>query len=121
MRRASFHLKLCELLEANARFDLTAGGTVAKDHAGNTSRNSDLRVLPTRIHEASSKATSTHPSRIEKILASLRKSGPYLGLLLLPGGSLMVLLLWLYQQGGRKWESQARGLTTKGITMLHMG
>jgi hypothetical protein len=102
MQRDSFHLKLYDLLEASARFDLTAGGTVAKDHAGNTSRNSDLRVLPMRIHEASSKATSTHPSRIEKILASLRKSGPYLGLLSLPGGSVMVLLLWLYQQGGRK-------------------
>ncbi len=37
MQRDSFHLKLYDLLEASACFDLTAGGTVAKDHAG-TSR-----------------------------------------------------------------------------------
>jgi hypothetical protein len=103
MQRVSVHFKLYERLDANARFGLAARGTVAEGSAGNNYRNSDLRVLPMHLDEASGSAASTHPSRLQKIRRYLRKPGPYLslGLLLLPGGSLLVLMLWVFQRAGR--------------------
>jgi len=100
MRKDSVHFKLYERLDANARFGLAARGTVEEDSAGNNYRNTDLRVLPMHIDEASGNAASTHPSRLQTIRRYLRKPGTYvsLGLLLLPGGSLLVLLLWLFSR-----------------------
>jgi hypothetical protein len=68
-----------------------------KDSAGTNYCNTDLRVLPMHIAEASGNGASTHPSPHERILRYLCKPGPYLllGPLLLPGGSLLVLLLYL--------------------------
>jgi hypothetical protein len=73
-----------------------------KDSAGNNYCNTDLRVLPMHIDEASGNGASTHPSPHERILRYLCKPGPYLllGPLLLPRGSLLVLLLYLCYQTG---------------------
>jgi hypothetical protein len=101
MRKNSVHFKLHERLDANARFGLAARGTVVEeDSAGNNYRNTDRRVLPMHIEEASDNAASTHPSWLQTIRRHLRKPGTYvsLGLLLLPGGSLLVLLLWLFSR-----------------------
>jgi hypothetical protein len=105
MRKDSAHLKLYELLNADARFYRAASRTVAEDGARNNNfRHTHLRVLPMHINAANENAASRHPSRLERILRYLRKPSPYLsfGLLLLPGGSLLMLLLWLFQQAGRK-------------------
>jgi hypothetical protein len=96
-----FHLELYEL-DANARVGRGARDSIEEDSAGNNYRNTDLCVLPMHIDEVSGKAPSMNPSLPKTILKYLRKPSPYLslGLLLLPGGSL--LLLWLFQQVGRK-------------------
>ena len=96
-----FHLELYEL-DANARVGRGARDSIEEDSAGNNYRNTDLCVLPMHIDEVSGKAPSMNPSLLKTILKDLRKPSPYLslGLLLLPGGSL--LFLWLFQQAGRK-------------------
>ena len=44
-----------------------------------------------------------------KLIAAGRTFGPYLAIeLLLPGGSLLALLLWLYRTYGKPANSQAR-------------
>ena len=44
-----------------------------------------------------------------KVIAAGRSFGPYLAIeLLLPGGSLIALLLWLYRTYARPSDSQAR-------------
>jgi hypothetical protein len=44
-----------------------------------------------------------------KLIAVGRSFGPYLAIeLLLPGGSLLALLLWLYRTSARASNSQAR-------------
>ena len=44
-----------------------------------------------------------------KAIAAGRAFGPYLAIeLLLPGGSLIALLLWLYRTYGKPTDSQAR-------------
>ncbi|HEX8783106.1 MAG TPA: hypothetical protein VF764_07040 [Steroidobacteraceae bacterium] len=44
-----------------------------------------------------------------KVMAAGRTFGPYLAIeLLLPGGSLIALLLWLYRTYARPSDSQAR-------------
>jgi hypothetical protein len=44
-----------------------------------------------------------------KVIAAGRSFGPYLAIeLLLPGGSLIALILWLYRTYGRAANSQAR-------------
>ena len=119
MRKESVHFKLYERLDANARFSLAARGTVEEDSAGNNYRNTDLRVLPMHIDEASGNAASTHPSRLQTIRRYLRKPSTYvsLGLLLLPGGSLLVLLLWLFsRQANEPAGAQARDLVQRRCT-----
>src|ERR1700676_131731 len=119
MRKESVHFKLYERLDANARFGLAARGPVAEDSAGNKYRNTDLRVLPMPTGEASGNATSTLPSRLQRIRRHLRRPGPYLslGLLLLPGGSLLVLLLWLFsRQANEPAGAQARDLVQRRCT-----
>ena len=49
-----------------------------------------------------------------KVIAAGRSVGPYLAIeLLLPGGSLVALLLWLYRTYVRPSTSQARGVTAE--------
>jgi hypothetical protein len=44
-----------------------------------------------------------------KVIAAGRAFGPYLAIeLLLPGGSLIALLLWLYRTYGRPVDAEAR-------------
>jgi|ERR1700738_2360308 len=96
-----FHLELYEL-DANARVGRGARDSIEEDSAGKNYRNTDLCVLPMHIDEVSGKAPSMNPLLLKTILKYLRKPSPFLslGLLLLPGGSL--LFLWLFQQAGRK-------------------
>ncbi|MHB8814392.1 MAG: hypothetical protein ACYDAE_14120 [Steroidobacteraceae bacterium] len=52
---------------------------------------------------------STHPaalvSRMTRLVALLRELGPYLAIeLILPGGSLIALVLWFCRRHGARWR-----------------
>jgi hypothetical protein len=58
---------------------------------------------------------SKHPaalvSRMTRLVALLRELGPYLAIeLILPGGSLIALLLWFCRRHGARWRPVAAAL-----------
>ncbi|HWX81262.1 MAG TPA: hypothetical protein VNZ02_14265 [Steroidobacteraceae bacterium] len=68
-----------------------------KDFARKTQGFVSMRPIPVRLMEKAHKETSMG-TLIMKILAGCRAMGPYLLIeLVLPGGTLIAILLWLYR------------------------
>jgi hypothetical protein len=61
----------------------------------NHSRDAQRRAAPRMVYLAA-------------VLAKLRAVAPYAAILVLPGGSLMTLLLWLYRRQNRGCGAQQR-------------
>jgi hypothetical protein len=74
------------------------------------------RLLANGSRDVQWSASRTLSPDAAAVVAKLRVLAPYAAMLVLPGGSLMALLLWLYRRQRKTWPLREKAGTSGQVT-----